>query len=131
MINSGNCIYDYAHSFFGEDFGGNLHLGIWSNFPGILGIFIFLKYMFSTVIDQLFEYSLYKTAKQVIDFLITPRILGILENVEEKSRDFLLERDWKLYSCNVWNIISREYALCVFKDISTPRIHALKWLYLW
>ena len=57
--------------------------------------------MFSTVIDQLFEYSLYKTAKQVIDFLITPRILGILENVEEKSRDFLLERDWKLYSCNV------------------------------
>ena len=55
--------------------------------------------MFSSVIDELFENNLYKTANKVINFLINPRILGILENVEEKSRDFLLERDWKLYSC--------------------------------
>ena len=79
-------------------FGGNLNSGILSNFPEILGIFIFLKYNFSCVIDELFGYNLYRTAKKVIDFFITPGILGILENVEEKSQDFLLNRNWKLYS---------------------------------
>ena len=39
-----------------------------------------------------------KLLKKVINFFITPGILGILENVEEKSRDFLLDRDGKLYA---------------------------------
>ena len=38
-----------------------------------------------------------KLLKKLINFFITPGILGILENVEEKSRDFLLDRDGKLF----------------------------------
>ena len=37
--------------------------------------------------------------KKIIDILITPGIPGILENVEDNSRDFFLDRDWKFQSC--------------------------------
>ena len=60
-----------------------------------------------------------KLLEKVINFFITPGILVILENVEEKSPDILLDRDRKLYSC-----ISMKHTFPgnteMFKDISTP-----------
>ena len=65
-------------------------------FPGFL---LLLKYKLSDVRDELSGYNMYRSAKTVMDYFITPEIPGILKNVEEKSRDFLLYQDWKLYSC--------------------------------
>ena len=67
-----------------DDFRGNLNPGIGSNISEILGIFIFLKYKFSGVIDELFGYNLYISGKEVIDFLINQGTPGIMEIVEKK-----------------------------------------------
>ena len=52
---------------------------------------------YSTIVIQSYsaeEFGFY--LEEVINFCITTRILGILENVQEKSQDFILERDYKL-----------------------------------
>ena len=68
-------------------------------FLEILKIFVFLKCKLFDVIDELFGYNLYKRAKKVIGFFITSGFPGILKNVIERSRNFLLERDRKHYLC--------------------------------
>ena len=62
-----------------------------------------------------------------------PGILGILKNVEEKSQDFLLELDRKLYSyiCMKHRYPGNTLYTCLIKDINNPWINGSKWLFLW
>ena len=63
-----------------DDFRGNLNPGIKKYFPGIPGIFNFLKYKFFDVINEVFVYNLYKSTKKMIDFKVIPGIPRIPED---------------------------------------------------